>query len=517
MRGTFNIVMLSFVMILGFDSCGSSFESSGTYTGTTTTTTSTQVRTSTATTTPSPTTQTTTSSTASYDDHGDTIESASLLYDDSSSYNTLLGEISLYDVDYFKIILKENETITIHTSGSTDTQGRLYDDTGIFLLHYDDDSYDGVNFSMTLTEVDAGVYYLRVNASEYGEYALSIKRETAVATATPTTVPTTTATIPPTLSTISTSPTISDDHGDTIKLATILLANGAQYGKVVGELGVYDVDYFKITLSQEGMLYLYTTGATDTFAQLYDKSGNYLLHDDDNSYDGINFAMSLSNVAAGTYYLKLTAAQSGTYTIFARLISEDASTSSVVTLSDEETTTSTTEPTATPTNTSNISLSIPSISDEQKIAFVAAINAARSQEQDCGSYGSFDPVSPLSWDDDLYKAAYMHSYDMAYSETFSHTGSGTLYDIAAQQLGLSRGSTIVNRVGLYYYNWQSVGENIAAGTYYPSISEVMEAWMNSDDHCANIMSDNFTEVGVGLLYKEDSKYGYYWTQNFGRQ
>ncbi|MEA2027879.1 MAG: CAP domain-containing protein [Campylobacterota bacterium] len=158
------------------------------------------------------------------------------------------------------------------------------------------------------------------------------------------------------------------------------------------------------------------------------------------------------------------------------------------------------------------SFSIPLISDAQKAEYLNAINTIRSQPQNCGSEGYFPAVHALSWNDALYKAAYEHSYDLANSGTFSHTGSGTIYDITAQNLGLTRGSLFYERIANYNYSGSTTGENIAAGQ--STTNEVMAGWMASDGHCANIMSSSFTEFGMALI-THNSGYRYYWTQNFG--
>jgi uncharacterized protein YkwD len=59
------------------------------------------------------------------------------------------------------------------------------------------------------------------------------------------------------------------------------------------------------------------------------------------------------------------------------------------------------------------------------------------------------------------------------------------------------------------FGW--MGENIAYG--YPTASAVMEAWMNSSGHRANILRPQFTHVGVGV--KRDASGRRYWVQNFG--
>lgn len=53
------------------------------------------------------------------------------------------------------------------------------------------------------------------------------------------------------------------------------------------------------------------------------------------------------------------------------------------------------------------------------------------------------------------------------------------------------------------------GENIAAG--YGSPESVMNGWMNSSGHKANILSSNFTAIGIGCFYHNGS---YYWVQCF---
>lgn len=58
--------------------------------------------------------------------------------------------------------------------------------------------------------------------------------------------------------------------------------------------------------------------------------------------------------------------------------------------------------------------------------------------------------------------------------------------------------------------WTFSGENIAAG--HTSASQVMNAWMNSDGHRANILNSSY--VGVGVGYVKGGPYGHYWVQIF---
>jgi len=60
--------------------------------------------------------------------------------------------------------------------------------------------------------------------------------------------------------------------------------------------------------------------------------------------------------------------------------------------------------------------------------------------------------------------------------------------------------------------YTAAGENIAMGQR--TAQAVVQGWMNSSGHRANILSKNFTEIGVG--YAKNSKGSIYWTQMFIR-
>ncbi len=100
----------------------------------------------------------------------------------------------------------------------------------------------------------------------------------------------------------------------------------------------------------------------------------------------------------------------------------------------------------------------------------------------------------LSIDDKLMTAAQRHSQDQADHQKMSHTGSD----------GSDPGDRI-DRVG---YQWRTYGENVAWNQKTPAA--VMDAWMNSPGHRANILNCAFTEIGVGIA----SSNGPYWTQVF---
>lgn len=122
------------------------------------------------------------------------------------------------------------------------------------------------------------------------------------------------------------------------------------------------------------------------------------------------------------------------------------------------------------------------------------VNEERALGADCGSRGTFDPAAALVMNDRLRCAARNHSQDMALNNFFSHTNLD--------------GEGPGDRIELAEYDWTAWGENIAWGQGSPE--QVVQAWMNSDGHCANIMNPNFTEIGVGFHQ------GLLWTQVFGR-
>jgi uncharacterized protein YkwD len=102
----------------------------------------------------------------------------------------------------------------------------------------------------------------------------------------------------------------------------------------------------------------------------------------------------------------------------------------------------------------------------------------------------------LSADNRLNAAAQAHSADMAAKDYFSHTSQN--------------GDEMADRIDATGYKWRSIGENIAKGQATPA--SVMEAWMNSSGHRANILNCGFRNIGIGLAYDGRSPV---WTQDFG--
>lgn len=99
----------------------------------------------------------------------------------------------------------------------------------------------------------------------------------------------------------------------------------------------------------------------------------------------------------------------------------------------------------------------------------------------------------------LNVAAHNHSLDMAQRGYFSHTS----------QDGRSPWTRIKNAG----YSCSTMGENIAAGQR--TAQQVFDAWKKSSGHNKNMLNRNFKSIGIGLVYMPGSKYGYYWTTDFG--
>ena len=166
------------------------------------------------------------------------------------------------------------------------------------------------------------------------------------------------------------------------------------------------------------------------------------------------------------------------------------------------------------TDGNNGNTTIPIISSEFKADYLLALNKVRGVQQNCGVEGDFLATTALTWNSKLYQAAYEHSYDLATTNTFSHSGSGQATDITGVKLGKS--STFNERIEAYgYTSYSTIGENIGAGTNSDTATKIVLQLMASDGHCANIMNPKYKEVGMAMSTNTNSKFVYYWTQNFG--
>jgi uncharacterized protein YkwD len=128
------------------------------------------------------------------------------------------------------------------------------------------------------------------------------------------------------------------------------------------------------------------------------------------------------------------------------------------------------------------------------------LNAARTQPRQCGTQ-SFAAAPPLAWNATLASAAEGNSRSMANNNYFDHKDRD--------------GRTPGDRAELAGYNFQQIGENIAAGQ--DTAHKVVEGWLVSPGHCANLMNPQFRELGAAYATDPKSDAGIYWTAMFGAQ
>lgn len=126
--------------------------------------------------------------------------------------------------------------------------------------------------------------------------------------------------------------------------------------------------------------------------------------------------------------------------------------------------------------------------DTQVHAYVQEVVRLVNQER------AKEGLPALEYDASVANAALVRAKETEIS--FSHTRpNGSSFDTALRESGVS---------------FRGAGENIAWGQKSPQA--VMEGWLNSPGHRANIMNKSFTKIGVG--YYQNSKGVNYWTQLF---
>jgi uncharacterized protein YkwD len=143
-------------------------------------------------------------------------------------------------------------------------------------------------------------------------------------------------------------------------------------------------------------------------------------------------------------------------------------------------------------------------------ATATVVNAAYEQEvvERVNSVRADHGLPPLKRVVLLDDAARYHATDMGQDNYFDHD----TYDRSEGNLVLI--CQWSSRIQSYYAEWWSLAENIAAG--YSSPESVMNGWMNSSGHRANILGLANWEIGVGY-FEGSGSYHRYWVQDFGRR
>ncbi|MFE0512265.1 sigma-70 family RNA polymerase sigma factor [Streptomyces sp. NPDC058964] len=142
-----------------------------------------------------------------------------------------------------------------------------------------------------------------------------------------------------------------------------------------------------------------------------------------------------------------------------------------------------------PTRTAQRASSTPQ-TQSAPVGTVAQVIALVNKERASAGCG------PVTDNSQLRSAAQKHSDDMAARNFFDHTNPD--------------GAGPGERITAAGYRWSTYGENIAQGQQTPE--SVMDAWMHSPGHRANILNCAFKELGVGGHNRSG---GPGWTQDFG--
>jgi len=107
----------------------------------------------------------------------------------------------------------------------------------------------------------------------------------------------------------------------------------------------------------------------------------------------------------------------------------------------------------------------------------------------------------LSYDPKLQLAAQRHANYMAETQNMTHGEN------------INGRQNVGQRAHNAHYNWNTVGENVAAGQ--TSAAQVMNSWMNSQGHRENILNRNFRNIGTGIA--RDTNGVTYWCMVLGRR
>ncbi|WP_405857950.1 CAP domain-containing protein [Streptomyces sp. NBC_00090] len=135
------------------------------------------------------------------------------------------------------------------------------------------------------------------------------------------------------------------------------------------------------------------------------------------------------------------------------------------------------------------STAAPSTADRAEAAEAEVLRLVNAERAQVG-------CTPVRADAQLAALAGAFSVDMAQRGFFDHTDpDGATPWARAEKAGIS---------GL-------AGENIARGQ--ADAAAVMDSWMNSDGHRANMLNCEYTTLGVGVYFADG---GPWWTQDFGR-
>lgn len=256
---------------------------------------------------------------------------------------------------------------------------------------------------------------------------------------------------------------VRDIAGNSLAQARVLnpTATGISHAEAVSGT---DVDFFRVSLSSRSSFTFTKTssGANADVELIQDRNRNGRI-------DAGEIVASSRAPAGQSDRITITGLAQGTY--FLRVFSKDGNVANY-----------------------NFRLAVaPTTTVDFAYRVVELTNAFRQQ----------NGLPPLAVNQQLSVAALQHSQAMAQRDFFSHTGAD--------------GSTPWQRMRNAGYNYRTAAENIAAGQKTPEA--VVQGWINSAGHRANMLNPNLQEIGVGFfnLANDTGRVNYfnYWTQKFG--
>lgn len=112
-------------------------------------------------------------------------------------------------------------------------------------------------------------------------------------------------------------------------------------------------------------------------------------------------------------------------------------------------------------------------------AVAQRLNDVRHRGAGCPT-GGWSTAPPLAWNERLVDAARVQAREMARLGRMSHRDS--------QDRGLGE------RLRAAGYRFNTAVENVAIG--YPSVDDVVDAWLESEGHCENLMNASVREFGL---------------------
>ncbi|MEC4813855.1 MAG: CAP domain-containing protein [Scytonema sp. PMC 1069.18] len=260
----------------------------------------------------------------------------------------------------------------------------------------------------------------------------------------------------------------SDYTGNTLNTARNIALDSKTviYRESVGDADTND--YYRISFSSQNTnLKLRVNGLNANLdLEVLNSNGQKIAQS--TGLDTVTESLSFENLQAGTYYIRVFQGVNG------------ANTNYNLTLS--------------PTPSSTLPQPASVVPDNSFIQRV--VDLTNYQRQQAG-------LQPLRLNLKLINSAQIHSEDMALRDFFNHTNPN--------------GSSVRDRTLQQGYVSSSVGENIAAG--YTTPEQVVQAWMTSETHRANMLNPQYQEIGIGYYYLANDtgnvNYNHYWTQDFG--